>query len=704
MKRLLAVLLALSLLLTTAGVWAEETEKEPSLDAEETLDMADTDAEFEDGESGDEEDEEEEEEIPWIEYDYDELRVGNPTPMDGKFFTGMWGNATTDIDVRTLVNSYYLTVWGYDTGIFRENRQVVSGLAISEIEENGDREYYFALCDDLYYSDGTPITAWDYAFSVLFQGAPEIVELGGLPMDLSYLQGYEEYYRGEVDYLSGVRVVSDRMIVFTVRHEYLPYFFELYRMGFLPYPIHEIAPGCKVYDDGQGVYIGNEDPSIEERIFSADLLRSTVMDPEYGYLSHPTVGSGPYVLTSWDGEVCTFEINPYFKGDEEGNMPTIPHLRFTLAENEDMIEKLSTGEFGLLNKVTKKDTILEGLGITGGQYTMTNYPRIGLTFIVFTPDRKALQTKAVRQAINHCLDKDQVVDEYVGDFGLPMDGLIGLGQWMYQLVSGTLEYPVNLPEDPTPEEEKEYEETIEEWEKLNLDGLWHYDLDTEKAIQLLEKDGWTLNQDGEPFDKDRDEVRYKDIDGELVGLDLTCAYPEENYTATSMETLFIPYLKEAGIRLTLIPMDMKTLLRSYNDRDIEEIDMFYLGDDFNIEFDPQLFFLPGDWERPEEDNLDWTHAWMYEMARRMCETEPHDTLGFMQKWIAFQEELSEYLPLIPVYSNVYFDFYTVELQNYLIEKYVTWGDAMVPATFHEYVEPVEEEGDEELGEDEMFFD
>ena len=49
---------------------------------------------------------------------YEELSVGNPTPMDGKFFTGMWGNATSDIDVRTLVHAYYLTVWGYDTGFF----------------------------------------------------------------------------------------------------------------------------------------------------------------------------------------------------------------------------------------------------------------------------------------------------------------------------------------------------------------------------------------------------------------------------------------------------------------------------------------------------------------------------------------------------------------------------------------------------------
>lgn len=650
-KRLTALMLVLGLLFCT-GALGEDVEAEPT-------------------------------EEPLTVYSYDELVVGNPTHMDGKFFTGMWGNATSDIDVRTLVNSYYLTVWGYDTGLFRENRQVVSGFAVTEDEE-GDRSYMFALHDDLFYSDGTPITARDYAFSVLFQGAPEIAELGGVPLDLSYLKGYEEYARGDVPYLAGVRVLSDSIIVFTVRHEYLPYFFELYRLGFLPYPIHEIAPGCRVCDDGQGVYIANEDPTVTERIFSKELLEATVMDPDEGYLSHPTVGSGPYVLTGWDGEEATFRINPYFKGDEEGHLPTIPKLRYRLAVNETMIDELKEGKFGLLNKVTRSDTITRGLEITGGQYQVQQYPRIGLTFIVFTPDRPALQGKAVRKAMAYCMEKEQIVKDYCGGFGLPMDGLIGLGQWMYQMAVGSLKIDLPLSEDPTPEELREYEETIAAWDALSLDGLTHYEPDTEKAIRLLEEDGWTLNSEGKPFVQGVDDVRYKMIDGKLTGLDLTCAYPETNITAEALETLFLPNLAEAGIRVTLIPMDMKTLLRSYNDRDIEDIDLFYLGDDFNIEFDPQLFFLPGDADAPEEDNLAWVHAHMYELARIMCETEPHDPLTFIQKWITFQEELSDYLPMIPVYTNVYFDFYARELHDYDILKYITWGDAIVPSTFREY--------------------
>ena len=154
--------------------------------------------------------------------------------------------------------------------------------------------------------------------------------------------------------------------------------------------------------------------------------------------------------------------------------------------------------------------------------------------------------------------------------------------------------------------------------------------------------------------------------------------------ADAMEALFLPNLAEAGIRLTLVPMEMKDLLRSYNDRDLEDIDMFYLGDDFNVEFDPQLFFLPGDEGKKEEDNLAWVHAHLHELARQMCETEPRDPLGYIRKWITFQEELSEYLPRIPVYSNIYFDFYPQELQKYNILKYITWGDAIVPSVFGDY--------------------
>lgn len=60
---------------------------------------------------------------------------------------------------------------------------------------------------------------------------------------------------------------------------------------------------------------------------------------------------------------------------------------------------------------------------------------------------------------------------------------------------------------------------------------------------------------------------------------------------------------------------------------------------------------------------------------------PYDVYDYMVKWIAFQERYNEVLPTIPVYSNIYYDFYTNRLQNYNIVGHVTWTQAILEAYF-----------------------
>ena len=59
---------------------------------------------------------------------------------------------------------------------------VVETIGPVEVDEVGNHTYKMILCDDLYYSDGTPITAWDYAFSLLLMMSPEIEAIGGRPL------------------------------------------------------------------------------------------------------------------------------------------------------------------------------------------------------------------------------------------------------------------------------------------------------------------------------------------------------------------------------------------------------------------------------------------------------------------------------------------------------------------------------------------
>ena len=77
-------------------------------------------------------------------YSYDELTVGAATAFDGNFFTEMWGNVVSDLDVRTLIHGYDLVEWVSADGIFRLDPSVVSGTVVTE-NAAGDRTYTISL-------------------------------------------------------------------------------------------------------------------------------------------------------------------------------------------------------------------------------------------------------------------------------------------------------------------------------------------------------------------------------------------------------------------------------------------------------------------------------------------------------------------------------------------------------------------------------
>ena len=598
--------------------------------------------------------------------------------------------------------------------------------------------------------------------------------------------------------LGGVEVHSDHEIWITLDHEFLPYFFETGLLMTVPYPIDVLAPGCKVYmEDGGGIYIGNADNegkegsnnlSFTNPVFTPELLRKTILDPETGYNSHPSKVSGPYTMVSWDEETGDghYEINPYFKGawmqnnlpgpdysgpvqyiqvlNDDGEpmltvdgdelwlvKPTIEKIKFVVADNDTMIQQLADGDLHLVNKVTYGPTINEGLtGDTSREagIRFQNYPRIGLAFLTFSYDWPTVHDKEVRQVIAWCMDRDLLTARYCGfdredaevnqSYGVRVDGYYGIEQWEYRLVTGGLEgFPVNIVEEfipvsTDPEEEKEniekrnelvnkyknlyvhqedYEKAIAAWEVLTEgwnDNITEYTVDLKQAEHLLETNGWTLNKDGEPYQKGVDEYRCKKMeDGSLVCLDLKMMYPEGNHMAEIMQTAvrtskdpqptpeyrdgwnpdpdattFVGNLAEVGIKLTLVPEKMEDLLKSYYRQTERTTDMIYLATNFHVIVDPSITYSTDDtlnheiWNNTYSDDED-----LFYRAKTMRQTEPGDIFTYVGRWIAFQERYSEVLPTIPIYSNIYFDFFNKNLQNYWITGQVTWSQAILPAYF-----------------------
>ena len=614
-------------------------------------------------------------------YDYDKLTVGTPTPMDGKFFTGMWGNATSDLDMRMLIHGYNLVEWDSAVGGFAIDPSVVSGIVVTENAE-GDRTYTLTVYNDLYYSDGTQITARDYAFSMLLAMAPQIELIGGSLRPMNYLVGYDDYVNGQAPYLAGMRVIDGDTLAITVDNAYLPFFYELALLDCTPYPIHVIAPGCEVRDDGNGVYIANQDANVTENLFTAQLLEQTILDPETGYLSHPSVTSGPYRLLSFDGTTAELEINDYYKGNNHGQRPNIPHLTFTVVENDTAIAQLSQGEFGLLNKCVAADVLQAGtqLMASGDTFTFTNYARSGLSFVAFCCEKAPVDSVAVRQAIAHCLDKDSLVADVVRNYGLRVDGYYGLGQWMYQLIDGSQPFPVEVPaEDADQATVDAYDAQIEAWEALNLDDVTVYDFDTAAAAAMLDAEGWNLNRQGAPFDPATDDVRCKDVDGALTALELTMLCPEGSSLNDGLQEHFVKPLAEAGVLLTVEVKPMQELLRYYYRETARDYDMIALATNFDIVFDPSISFMPDGSLINNYNTTGINDETLYNLAVDMRRTSADDTLGYCRKWIAFEQRFQELTPMLPIYSNVYFDFYPRVLHDYDVSSNVSWGQAIVGA-------------------------
>ena len=625
----------------------------------------------------------------------DHLTVGNTTALSGNFTSRMWGYNTSDLDVSALVNGYNLIRWNYELGNFEVDDSVVDSLTVNVNEDEGSCTYLIRIKKDLMYSDGTPITAADYVFSVLLNTCPQAESLGGNTDGYASLAGMKEFRSGASRGIAGLRMPDAYSVSMTVATEYRPFFYELGLLRCDPMPVHVIAPGCSVVDDEGGAYIDGP--------FTAELLQKTLLDAETGYLSHPSVVSGPYKVTSFDAatSVAEFEINENYKGNSAGIKPSIRTLTLKPAENGTMIAELKNGSFGLLDKCLDSETIGQGLELIGeGGFAMSAYPRSGMSFLSCNCEKGPVARQAVRQAIACCLDKDETVNLYTGTYGLRVDGYYGIGQWMYRVLNGYTQPPVEAPAEGASEaEQARYDAEMAKWAALSLDGMKIWPHDPEEAVRLLEEDGWTLNREGKPFDAAKDDIRCRMEDGELQALELTLIWPEGNRIGEILEQTFLPALKQAGIGMTMKAVEWHELLKQYYRQEARDCDLIYLASNFYEVFNPWPVFDPADADTGASNYTGIRDEELFLKAKELSRTEPGNTYEYMVRWIAFQERYAEVLPAIPIYSNVYYDFYTNALQDYAVQQNMTWTEAIVGARLEKPAEEPAEETREEPAQD-----
>ncbi len=586
------------------------------------------------------------------------LVVGSTTPMSGDFFTDMWGNNTSDIDLRSLIYGYNTVVWNGD-GNYEFDKTVVKDVQMTT--KGGNRTYRFTLQDGLEYNDGTPITAKDYVFSALLISDPRMTRLGAVPSALQQLVGFEKYVKGVERALelqakakkpkeikvpfAGIRLISDMEFSLTVQKSYLPYFYELALVSVQPYPMGVLAPECDVKDSKKGAYLEGD--------FTREMLEKTVLDPVTGYRFHPAVTSGPYSLVSYDAEthVAVLEKNPLYKGNFEGQKPIIEKLVYQYGDQMTLSEDLQSGKLDLLHKVTNGDKIEEGISlVTQDKLNRANYPRTGLAQLSFACEKGVTSSVNVRKAIALCVDVETLCTDYLKGYGMPVYGYYGLGQWM---VNG---------------------------ETDKLMELARYSLNLNAAKQLLIEDGWNLGPGGGPYQEAMGGTRYRKAeDGRLEELTLTWARPEGSDAVVPLSEMLEKNCAEVGIRLVNTDIPFAELLQHYYRQIDRGYDMFFMASNFTLAFDPYYAYNTADEYQGVFNTTGLRDKKLMKLAENMRKTAPEDLEGYREKWFRFQERWVELLPTIPLYSNIYFDFFRRDLQDYKPNSNWSWANAILYA-------------------------
>lgn len=574
-----------------------------------------------------------------------ELVIGVP-PMNGDFVVG-FSSSAYDRFVTDMI-------WGHGTyttnpaGEFLLDETVVDEEVITE-NDDGSKTYTYTLSKDLKWSDGEEITAKDYVFDILLRNSQEWADVEGNNQTNYELVGWDEYAAGETDSFEGVELLDDNKFSVTIKADELPYFYEIVYASAGPSPMHVWAPGVEIAEDGKSLDFGGDAEFSDLAAVATNISEKERFEP--------SVTSGPFAFESYAQETVTLKNNEHYAGDYRGETAKLDSVIIKRINEKLDVDYVINGEVDLVNGVIEGKKIEKALE-NDDKVSFVKYPRNGYGNITFHTDFGSTADPKVRQALAYSIDRSMFVSQILGGFGTTVDGMYGLSQWMYEEKKADLE------------------------EELN-----HFTLNAEKANELLDESTYKFEEDGStPYDSSKasaDYIRHNSDGEELV---INHAGSENNEISELIATEFPKNLAQVGANFTIEYLDFNALLQylqqpasqegAYGER---KFNTFNLATSFTEVFDPktslhsEYFGTPYNNTQTDDDKMD-------ELIENMRRHDGEDREGFLDDWFEFQTYFNEYLPLIPLYSNEYYDIHTNRVQNLETTPTYTIGRAIIDVT------------------------
>lgn len=157
------------------------------------------------------------------------------------------------------------------------------------------------------------------------------------------------------------------------------------------------------------------------------------------YLADKEVGSGPYVLESWDrGQKLVLKANENYWG----GTPTMKTVNINIVPEPStarlMLEK---GELDLLDDTMISPDVIKQMDGKNG-VEIVKAPGFQIDYFPMNMTQKPLDNKLVRQAIAHAINYDVIIDNVFLGNGERIGGIVPKGMFGYN--DGVKEYDYNL--------------------------------------------------------------------------------------------------------------------------------------------------------------------------------------------------------------------------------------------------------------------
>ncbi|MEC0266367.1 ABC transporter substrate-binding protein [Paenibacillus anseongense] len=272
-----------------------------------------------------------------------------------------------------------------------------AGKAIPELAEKWEVSqdqltYTFRLRQDLKFSDGTPLTAEDVAFTLTLLHDP--VYDGNTDITQANIVGGKAYKEGKASSVEGIKVIDPQTIQVTTD-----------KVSTLSLPLIGGKVLSKAYY-GKGYKQGNLD--------------------EIKTLHSQPLGAGPYKFSKYvKGQEVRLTANSYYFNGK----PAVENFIFKVTDGSTNFQLLKVGETDFDRFTANRDNYeqLKSLGFANiNIFTATSY-----VYLDFNSNKPYFKDKRVRQALYYGLDRQKFTDILYQGFGSVANVPVSPSSWAY---------------------------------------------------------------------------------------------------------------------------------------------------------------------------------------------------------------------------------------------------------------------------------